>query len=64
MSEETNKPLMTSSEVAQLLQVEEGTVKQWVKAQRIPVVRLSSRCLRFRRSDIDAWLDGQLRAAA
>lgn len=64
MPEEPNKPLMTAAEVAELLQVEEGTVKQWVKAKRIPVVRLSERLYRFRRSDIEAWLGDQLQPAA
>lgn len=56
-------PLMTAEEVAAHLQVSEGTVNQWVKAGRIPVVKVG-RLNRFRRADIDAWVDERARDAS
>lgn len=58
-----SEPLMTPEEVAAHLKVSEGTVGQWVKAGRIPVVKVG-RLNRFRRSDIDAWVDERSRDAS
>jgi excisionase family DNA binding protein len=54
--------LWTAEEVATLLQVSEGTVNQWVKSGRIPVVKVG-RLNRFNRADIEAWLDENKRSA-
>lgn len=50
--------LWTAEDVARRLQISEGTVKQWVKAGRLPVVKVG-KLNRFRPSDIEAWLDAQ-----
>jgi excisionase family DNA binding protein len=47
---------MTVTEAAEFLGVVPGTVYHFVSERRIPCVHLSARCLRFRRSDIDAWI--------
>jgi excisionase family DNA binding protein len=51
----STEPLWTAQEVAAYLQVAEGTVNQWVKLGKIPVVKVGA-LNRFRRSEIDAWL--------
>ena len=48
--------LLDVNEVAELLQLAPGSVYHFVSQGRLPCVRLSARCLRFRRSDIDAWV--------
>lgn len=48
--------LLTVSDVAELTQLSLGTIYHLVSQKRIPVIRISARCLRFRRSDIEAWL--------
>ncbi len=53
------KELLTIQEVAELTGFSVGTLYHWVSQQRIPVVRISARCVRFRRSDIDSWLQQQ-----
>ena len=58
MSDE--KILLTAAEVAKLTGFAEGTIRHFVSQKRIPVVRISARCVRFRRSDIDSWLEQQL----
>ena len=55
-------PFMTTEEVLGYLQVNLRTVYRLIKAGRIPAVRVG-RQWRFRKRDIDAWLDGQ-RASA
>ena len=51
-----NTELLTARDLAQQLQVKETTVRRWVKEERIPVIRLTSRVLRFRESDVMAAL--------
>jgi excisionase family DNA binding protein len=58
MSDE--KILLTAGEVARLTGFAEGTIRHFVSQRRIPFIRISPRCVRFRRSDIEAWLEGLL----
>ena len=51
------KILLTAGEVAKLTGFAEGTIRHFVSQRRIPFIRISARCVRFRRSDIDAWLE-------
>jgi excisionase family DNA binding protein len=51
------KELLTIEEVAELTGFSVGSLYHWVSQGRIPVIRFSARCIRFRRSDIDAWLE-------
>jgi excisionase family DNA binding protein len=55
MSDET---FLTTDEVLDYLQVNLRTVYRLIKAGKLPAVRVG-RQWRFRRSDIDAWLDSQ-----
>jgi excisionase family DNA binding protein len=54
--------LLTADQVAEWLQVAVGTVQQWAKAGRIPVVKVGA-LNRFRRSDIEAWIEQRTRAS-
>lgn len=47
--------LLTITEVAELTRLSVGTLYHFVSQHRIPVVRLSRRCVRFRRSQIFHW---------
>jgi excisionase family DNA binding protein len=58
------KILLTAAEVATLTGFAEGTIRHFVSQKRIPVVRISARCVRFRRSDIESWLEQMLIPAA
>lgn len=55
MSDET---FLTTEEVLEYLQVNLRTVYRLIKAGKLPAVRVG-RQWRFRRSDIDAWLDSE-----
>jgi excisionase family DNA binding protein len=48
--------LLDVKEVAELLGLAPGSIYQLISQSRITVVRLSARCVRFRRSDIDQWI--------
>jgi len=51
------KLLLTISELAEMIGLAVGTIYHMVSEERIPVVRLSGRCIRFRKSDIEDWID-------
>lgn len=53
-----DEAFLTTEEVLDYLQVNLRTVYRLIKAGRIPAVRVG-RQWRFRKSDIDAWLDSQ-----
>lgn len=57
------EPLMTAEQVAERLSVSEGTVNQWVKSGRIPVVKVG-KLNRFRREDIETWIDERARESS
>ena len=48
--------LMTVDELSQLLKVKKSWIYPCSHEGRLPVVRISSRCIRFKRSDIERWL--------
>jgi excisionase family DNA binding protein len=53
-----DESFLTTEEVLDYLQVNLRTVYRLIKAGKIPAVRVG-RQWRFRKSDVDAWLDGQ-----
>ncbi len=55
-----SKLLLNTRELAALTGFSEGTLRHWVSEMRLPVVRLSARCVRFRLSDIEEWLAGKV----
>jgi excisionase family DNA binding protein len=51
--------LLRAREVAELLDLSPGTVLDWWEAGRLPGFRLSSRAVRFRESEVLAWLEAK-----
>lgn len=49
--------LLTINEVAELTGLAVGTIYHLVSQMRVPVVRISSRCIRFRLSSLERWFD-------
>lgn len=62
-SAEVADRLLTIKEVSELTGLKIGTLYHFVAAQRIPVVRISNRCLRFRRSSLERWFEQLTRHA-
>lgn len=58
-----DESFLTTEEVLEYLRVNLRTVYRLIKAGKIPAVRVG-RQWRFRKRDIDAWLDGQRRRQA
>jgi excisionase family DNA binding protein len=48
--------LLTAKEVAELTGFSEGTIRHFTSQHRITFVKISARCVRYRRADIDAWI--------
>jgi excisionase family DNA binding protein len=59
----SDEVFLTTEEVLEYLQVNLRTVYRLIKAGKIPAVRVG-RQWRFRKRDIDAWLDSQRTASA
>jgi excisionase family DNA binding protein len=51
-----NDPLLTTDEVMAILRVDTRTVYRLIRSRNIPAVRVG-RQWRFRRSDLERWLD-------
>lgn len=59
-----NEPLMTAEELAEFLSVPIKTIYQWRSKRCGPTGIRVGRYVRFRRRDVDAWLDEQSKAVA
>jgi excisionase family DNA binding protein len=51
--------LLKAREVAELLGLSPATVLDWFESGRLPGFKLSTRAVRFRESEILAWLDAR-----
>ena len=49
--------LLRIQEVSELTGLAVGSIYHMVSQKRIPVVRLSRRCIRFRLSDLQVWFE-------
>lgn len=50
------RPLLSTAEVAAMLGVTKVTIRRWVAAGKLPVVRLSTHSVRFRADDVEALM--------
>ena len=57
-AERANNSFLTTDEVLEYLKVNSRTVYRLIRSGRLPAVRIG-RQWRFRRADLDAWLDAQ-----
>ena len=55
--------LLTIREVSELTNLSVGTLYHWIGQGRVPVVRFSKRCVRFRKSDIEEWIKAKVVAS-
>jgi excisionase family DNA binding protein len=49
--------LLNVAEAARLLNLAPGTIYHMVHSKRLPVVKVSSRCIRFRKSELLRWIE-------
>ncbi|HEX3716938.1 MAG TPA: helix-turn-helix domain-containing protein [Verrucomicrobiae bacterium] len=52
----TTENILTDGQAAALLSIESRTLRLWRKSRGLPHIRISSRVIRYRRSDIEEWL--------
>ncbi len=56
MDVRVNEELVTIREVAAMLSVSDTTIRRYVAVDGMPHIRVNSRMLRFRLSDVERWL--------
>jgi excisionase family DNA binding protein len=64
---DVTEPLLTAREAAEILGVATGTVLDWFEAGRVPGFKLGDGAgapVRFRGSELEAWLEGCRRGPA
>jgi len=54
-----DKVLLNVKQVAEFLQLKESTIYSWAQDGKIPAIKIG-RTWRFRRSDLDEWLESHL----
>lgn len=55
--------LLSLDEAADLAGLSKHTLRRWARIQRVGVVRLSSRAIRFRESDLEKFVQTHLEPA-
>jgi predicted site-specific integrase-resolvase len=58
-----NNQLLTETQAAALAQVQPKTIADWGRAGKLPRVRLSARCIRYRSEDVLALIESSLESA-
>lgn len=53
----TREPMMTAQEVADYLRLAKGTIRNKVSRGEIPYYKLENGAVRFRRAEIDRWVE-------
>ena len=56
----TDEKLLNVKQVAEYLQLKESTIYSWAQDSKIPAIKIG-RTWRFRREDLDSWLERHLR---
>lgn len=60
---DSGRDLLTRKEAAELLLLKPQTMATWATkgwySKELPVVRLSSRCVRYRRADVEKFIETQ-----
>lgn len=51
--------LLTYSALSTYLKIKPGTLRKWVMEEKLPFLKIGGKAVRFRKSDIDLWLESQ-----
>jgi len=54
---ESPSDLLTDLQAAALLSIEPRTLRLWRNTRGLPHIRITSKVIRYRRKDVDAWLE-------
>jgi excisionase family DNA binding protein len=55
--------LLTSRDLAEFLHVSPETILRWTRRGELPAIKLPGGAIRFRETDLEAWLDEHATAA-
>ena len=62
-TQSTPAPLLDTEQVAAILRVQSNTLAQWRVKGGGPAFLKIGRCVRYRASDVETWIDAQCRAS-
>ena len=57
MTETNNENYISIDEAAAYLGVKPSTIRAWIKSKNMPHHRVGGKLLKFKRSEIDEWID-------
>ena len=60
---ESDDRLLRVGEAALFLNISEGALYHFISAKRVPVVRISNRCVRFSRRALSEWIESMTQKA-
>jgi hypothetical protein len=52
-------PLLNESEAASFFGIEPGTLRLWRRRRGLPHIRITKRVVRYRQTDLEAWLESR-----
>jgi len=55
----TNDNYISIEEAAEYLGVKASTIRTWIKTKNMPAHKIGGKLWKFKRSEIDAWVDGK-----
>ena len=59
MNIRTNENYISIEEAAEYLGVKPSTIRTWIKSKNMPAHKIGGKLWKFKRSEIDAWVDGK-----
>ncbi len=59
MAESKNDNYIGIEEAAEYLGVKTSTIRSWIKKKNMPFHRIGGKLLKFKRSEIDEWVDSE-----
>lgn len=59
MTEQKNDNYISIDEAAEYLGVKTSTIRTWIKKKNMPSHRVGGKLLKFKRSEIDEWVNSE-----
>ncbi len=59
ITSQINSTIFTYNELSAYLKIQPGTLRKWVMQSKLPFFKIGTKSVRFRKSDIDSWLERQ-----
>ena len=59
MNIQNNENYISIEEAAEYLGVKPSTIRTWIKAKEMPAQKIGGKLWKFKRSEIDKWVDSE-----